>query len=102
MSVLSRKELEESPLADLHTIASELGLEGFRAKRKSDLIDSILAASGSESDVGEDSDPDEVPAAETLEAPAEDEAEDTSEGTSEDTSEGTSEDTSEGTSEGTS
>ena len=54
MSVLRRKELEESPLADLHTIASELGLEGFRAKRKSDLIDSILAASGSGGEARED------------------------------------------------
>ena len=38
MSVLNRKELEDSPLADLHQIASELGLEGYRSKRKADLI----------------------------------------------------------------
>ena len=30
MPVLQRKELEGSPLADLHAIAAELGLEGFR------------------------------------------------------------------------
>ena len=30
MPVLQRNELEASPLADLHAIASELGLEGFR------------------------------------------------------------------------
>ncbi|UUY02016.1 hypothetical protein LRS13_14965 [Svornostia abyssi] len=30
MSVLSRSALESSPLADLHEIASELGLESFR------------------------------------------------------------------------
>ena len=42
MSVLKKKELEESPLADLHAIASELGLEGFRSKRKNDLIAAIL------------------------------------------------------------
>jgi transcription termination factor Rho len=42
MSVLDRKELEQSPLADLHAIASELGLEGFRRMRKDDLIRAIL------------------------------------------------------------
>jgi transcription termination factor Rho len=87
MSVLKREELEGSPLADLHAIASELGLEGFRTKRKGDLIAAILDATG------EDADGDEA---------TEDTSEDTSEGTSEDTSEGTSEDTSEDTSEGTS
>jgi transcription termination factor Rho len=113
MSVLKRKELEDSPLADLHAIASELGLEGFRTKRREDLIATILEATASAADqkVEEEREPDEVPAEEALEVPAgarsalaeaaEDE-EDTSEHTSEDTSEGTSEDTSEGTSEGTS
>ena len=48
MAVLQRKELEASPLADLHAIASELGLEGFRAMRKADLIGAILAAQGGE------------------------------------------------------
>src|SRR3954465_7638412 len=48
MTVLQRKELESSPLADLHAIASELGLEGFRSKRKDDLIVAILAAQGGE------------------------------------------------------
>lgn len=48
MSVLRRKELEDSPLADLHAIASELGLEGFRALRKADLVKSILDAQGGE------------------------------------------------------
>ena len=42
MSVLNRKELEDSPLADLHQIASELGLEDYRSKRKADLIGAIL------------------------------------------------------------
>src|ERR687894_605481 len=46
MTVLQRKELEASPLADLHAIASELGLEGFRSKRKGDLIGAILDAQG--------------------------------------------------------
>src|SRR5687768_18155328 len=81
MSVLNKKELAESPLADLHQIASELGVEGYRAMRREDLVGAILGASGAAGD-------------------AEDEgSEDTPEGASEDTSEGTSEDTSEGTSE---
>jgi transcription termination factor Rho len=46
MAVIQRKELEESPLADLHAIASELGVEGFRALRKDDLIGAILDAQG--------------------------------------------------------
>ncbi|HEY1360522.1 MAG TPA: Rho termination factor N-terminal domain-containing protein [Thermoleophilaceae bacterium] len=48
MAVLQRKELEDSPLADLHAIASELGLEGFRAMRKADLVAAILEAQGGE------------------------------------------------------
>src|SRR4051794_14335597 len=43
MSVLQRKELEASPLADLRAIASELGVEGFRGMRKADLIKAILS-----------------------------------------------------------
>jgi transcription termination factor Rho len=69
MPVLQRTELESSPLADLHAIASELGLEGFRSKRKDDLIGAILAAQGGEeapADVDE-REPDEVPAEEALE-----------------------------------
>lgn len=50
MSVLQRKELEDSPLADLHAIASELGLESFRSLRRDDLIKAILDAQGGDSD----------------------------------------------------
>src|SRR5213079_223930 len=46
MPVIARGELEESPLADLHAIASELGIEGFRRMRREDLIDTILSAQG--------------------------------------------------------
>jgi transcription termination factor Rho len=53
MAVLQRSELESSPLADLHAIASELGLEGFRSKRRDDLIGAILAAQGGEEPAGE-------------------------------------------------
>ncbi len=42
MAVLQRSELEASPLADLHAIADQVGLEGFRRLRKADLIDAIL------------------------------------------------------------
>ena len=42
-SVLDRSALEQSPLADLHLIANELGVDGFRRLRKADLVDAILA-----------------------------------------------------------
>ena len=48
MSVLARHELEQSPLADLHALASELGIEGFRGRRREQLIDAILDAQGGE------------------------------------------------------
>jgi transcription termination factor Rho len=92
MPVLQRRELESSPLADLHAIASELGLEGFRVKRREDLIGAILAAQGGEEEapaaaeeeavpaaadeeeappVGDDElEPDEVPSDEALEGPS--------------------------------
>jgi transcription termination factor Rho len=41
-SVLDRGELEQSPLADLHLLANELGVDGFRRLRRDDLIDAIL------------------------------------------------------------
>jgi transcription termination factor Rho len=53
MTVLDRSELQASPLADLHLIADQIGLEGFRKLRKADLIDAILGEKGSK-----DSDPD--------------------------------------------
>jgi transcription termination factor Rho len=58
MSVLDRSELEASPLADLHAIADQLGLDGFRRLRKADLIDAILgepAKDGNGSGAREDS-----------------------------------------------
>lgn len=42
MSVLDRAALEESPLADLHAIASELSIDGYRRLRRADLINVIL------------------------------------------------------------
>jgi transcription termination factor Rho len=58
MSVLDRSELEASSLADLHAIADQLGLDGFRRLRKADLIDAILgepAKDGNGSDAHGDS-----------------------------------------------
>jgi transcription termination factor Rho len=46
MAVLDRSELQASPLADLHAIADQLGLEGFRRMRKDELIDAILGEPG--------------------------------------------------------
>jgi transcription termination factor Rho len=43
MSVLDRSALEASPLADLHAIASELSIDGYRRLRRPELIDAILA-----------------------------------------------------------
>ena len=48
MAVLDRPALEESPLADLHLIARELGIDGFRRLRKADLVDAILERQGGE------------------------------------------------------
>ncbi len=50
MAVLDRSELEASPLADLHAIADQVGLDGFRRLRKADLIDAILGESGDGAD----------------------------------------------------
>ncbi|MCW3010327.1 MAG: transcription termination factor Rho, partial [Solirubrobacterales bacterium] len=44
MSVLTRSSLEGSPLADLHVLAAELGLVGYRKLRKADLIQAVLEA----------------------------------------------------------
>ncbi len=59
MPVLERSELEASPLADLHAIADQVGVDGFKRLRKADLIDKILAVQGggegSDTDAGEPS-----------------------------------------------
>ncbi|HEX6027244.1 MAG TPA: Rho termination factor N-terminal domain-containing protein [Solirubrobacter sp.] len=41
-SVLDRSALEQSPLADLHLLANELGVDGFRRLRKPELVDAII------------------------------------------------------------
>ncbi|MFL5779898.1 MAG: Rho termination factor N-terminal domain-containing protein [Thermoleophilaceae bacterium] len=55
MAILDRKELEQSPLADLHAIASELGIEGYRRLRREELIDALLAG-GDGGEPGDDGD----------------------------------------------
>jgi transcription termination factor Rho len=46
MSIISPTDLEASPLADLHALASALGIDGYRRLRKEDLVDAILARQG--------------------------------------------------------
>src|SRR3954451_16325626 len=46
MPVVDRAALEDSPLADLHALASELGIDGFRRLRKAQLVDAILERQG--------------------------------------------------------
>jgi len=58
MAVLERAELEASSLADLHAIADQIDLEGFRRLRKADLIDAILGG-GSDSEGTEGDEPSE-------------------------------------------
>lgn len=50
MAVLDRSDLEASSLADLHSIASQVGLDGFRRLRKAELIDLILGEGSPASD----------------------------------------------------
>jgi transcription termination factor Rho len=42
MSILDRSALQDSPLADLHAIAGELSIDGYRRLRRNELIDAIL------------------------------------------------------------
>jgi transcription termination factor Rho len=75
MSVISRSALESSSLADLHEIASELGLDGYRRLRKGDLVEAIVerqGANGDEPDADTDveTDTDVEAAADAEEKPA--------------------------------
>ena len=53
MTVIDRAALEESPLADLHAIASELSIDGYRRLRKEQLIGAILERQESREDESE-------------------------------------------------
>ena len=71
-SVLDRSSLEQSPLADLHLLANELGVDGFRRLRKPELVDAILARqAGGEAPGGDGAAPDAAAEAEAAEAEAE-------------------------------
>jgi transcription termination factor Rho len=61
MPVLDRTALVDSPLADLHAIASELSIDGFRRLRRAELIDAIIAKQGGESPSADDDAVDEAP-----------------------------------------
>jgi transcription termination factor Rho len=56
---MDRSELEASPLADLHAIADQLGLDGFRRLRQADLIDRILGDAPAQEDGDEPSPPED-------------------------------------------
>ncbi len=60
-SVLDRSELEQSPLADLHLLANELGVDGFRRLRRDDLIDAILARQSGAADGAADAEAEAEP-----------------------------------------
>lgn len=64
MSVLDREALEQSPLADLHAIASELSIDSYRLLRREQLVEAILArqdgadvSAGSWAESAEDAEP---------------------------------------------
>ena len=68
-SVLDRSALEQSPLADLHLLANELGVDGFRRLRKPDLVDAILARQTGDGEAAVVSAPAAAAAEEEEEAP---------------------------------
>jgi transcription termination factor Rho len=69
-SVLDPSALAESPLADLHLLANEFGVDGYRRLRKADLIDAIVAKQAGEDYVAPAKDADESDDAPEAEAEA--------------------------------
>jgi transcription termination factor Rho len=69
MSIFDQGSLEASSLADLHAIASELSIDGYRRLRKAELIDAILSRQIGEGGAG-------PTAPSTSTPPAEEETED--------------------------
>ncbi len=72
MSVVDRSALEASPLADLHAIASELSIDGYRRLRRAELIDAILnrqEGTNGDSAVAEEPDAEPAPEPATEDAP---------------------------------
>jgi transcription termination factor Rho len=73
MSIFDQSSLEASSLADLHAIASELSIDGYRRLRKAELIDAILARQSGEKGAGSTAPAEEEsedPAVEPDEAPS--------------------------------
>ena len=58
--MLPRAALEDSPLADLHVLASELGIYGYRRLRKAELIDRLITAQGGDPEEGRTPEPVEL------------------------------------------
>lgn len=55
MSIITPDELEASPLADLHALASTLGIDGFRRLRRPELVAAIIARqSGGQAPAGDE------------------------------------------------
>jgi transcription termination factor Rho len=61
MSILDRDALAASPLADLHALASELSIDGYRRLRKAELIDAIITRQGGEPAERPEADEDDRP-----------------------------------------
>jgi transcription termination factor Rho len=72
MSVLDRAALDESPLADLHAIASELSIDGYRRLRRAELIEAILGRQSGELEATSDAD-EPAPAPTLVSEPQDDE-----------------------------
>ncbi|WP_026911762.1 transcription termination factor Rho [Patulibacter minatonensis] len=56
MTVLTRDVLESSTLADLHALAGELAVDGFRKLRREALVDTIIERRGGSADDDQDDD----------------------------------------------
>ncbi len=69
MSVLDRDALQQSPLADLHAIASELSIDGYRRLRKAELIEAIMASQQGDGDAEAVAPPEAQASPETPETP---------------------------------
>ena len=72
-SVLDRDELSASPLADLHVLANEFGVDGFRRLRKADLVEAIIARQSGEAPAA-DADPEVEAEAEAVASEGDEEA----------------------------
>ncbi len=78
MAVLERSELDASSLSDLHAIADQLGLDGFRRLRKAELVDAILERSGADGGAEAGGDGERGASAAPAEEPGEEREPDTS------------------------